>query len=74
MSHSIVSEVAGTVWLIVAREGDELARGDQILVIESMKMEMGVEAPSKGRLTSLKVAEGDIVSEGQELGTMELDR
>ena len=61
----VVSEVAGTVWKQVAAVGAELAAGDVILILESMKMEIPVEAPADGRLGELRVAEGDAVDEDQ---------
>ena len=65
---AIESHVSGTVWKIAAQVGDPLAAGDTVLVIESMKMEIPVEAPTAGTLVKLLVAEGDAVTEGQVLG------
>ena len=71
MPHiAIESHVSGTVWKIVAQVGDPLAAGDTVLVIESMKMEIPVEAPTAGTLVKLLVAEGDAVTEGQVLGQL----
>jgi len=62
------SEVTGTVWKLVAEAGAKLAKDDVILIVESMKMEIPVVAPSGGVLQSLEVAEGDLVEEGQLVG------
>jgi acetyl-CoA carboxylase biotin carboxyl carrier protein len=59
----IRTEVAGTVWKIVAAKGVPIAAGDVILIMESMKMEIPIEAPRAGTLTELLVAEGDVLSE-----------
>ena len=59
----IRTEVAGTVWKIVAAKGSSLAAGDTILIMESMKMEIPIEAPRAGTLTDLSVAEGDVLNE-----------
>ena len=66
----IESPVTGTVWKIERQAGDALAEGDTILVIESMKMEIPVEAPAAGVLGALRVAEGEAVSEGQWLASL----
>lgn len=64
MSHAkIRTEVAGTVWKIVASTGAALAAGEAILIMESMKMEIPVEAPRAGTLIELLVAEGDVLKE-----------
>ena len=57
------TEVAGTVWKIAAAAGTTLAAGDVILVMESMKMEIPIEAPRAGKLLELLVAEGDVLKE-----------
>ncbi len=59
----IRTEVAGTVWKIVAAKGASLGAGDTILIMESMKMEIPIEAPRAGTLSELLVAEGDVLNE-----------
>jgi acetyl-CoA carboxylase biotin carboxyl carrier protein len=61
---NIVAEVAGKVWKIEARPGAKLAADQVILILESMKMEIPVVAPSACRLLELRVKEGDMVAEG----------
>ena len=67
----ICTEVAGTVWKIVAAKGAALAAGDAILIMESMKMEIPVEAPRAGKLVELRVAEGDVLNEGDAVALIE---
>ena len=67
---ALESHVSGTVWKIERQIGDVLAVGDTVMVIESMKMEIPVEAPTAGTLVKLLVAEGDAVTEGQVLGQL----
>jgi len=64
---TIKSEIAGTVWKIESRPGDAVQTDDTLLILESMKMEIPVLAPRKGRVAELRVSEGDAVTEGQVL-------
>jgi biotin carboxyl carrier protein len=61
------SEIAGSVWKIEVAPGDTVAEGDVLMILESMKMEIPVEAPSAGVIQTIQVAEGDPVKEGQGL-------
>ena len=58
------AEMVANVWKVVAAEGDTVADGDTLVILESMKMEIPVLAESAGTLTRLAVAEGDVVQEG----------
>ena len=53
----VIAEVAGKVWKIEARPGATLAADDVILILESMKMEIPVEAPCAGRVAEIRVRE-----------------
>ena len=68
--HRIESLVTGTVWKLERQAGDTLAEGDTILIIESMKMEIPIDAPANGVLRELLVAEGESVQEGQVLAVL----
>jgi biotin carboxyl carrier protein len=68
--HRIESQVSGTVWKVECQTGATVADGDTILIIESMKMEIPVDAPGAGTLRELLVAEGDTVTEGQVLAVL----
>ncbi|HYM33530.1 MAG TPA: acetyl-CoA carboxylase biotin carboxyl carrier protein subunit [Candidatus Cybelea sp.] len=61
----ITSEITGKVWKIEASVGDRLAEDDQIIILESMKMEIPVVAPRAGVLMAILVDENDAVKEGQ---------
>lgn len=67
----IKSEIAGKVWKIESEVGDTLDEDDVILVLESMKMEIPISAPSSGRLVELRVAEEDPVAEDQIVAVIE---
>ncbi len=66
----ICSEVSGSIWKIEFKVGDKVASGDVLIIVESMKMEIPVEAPRAGVITSIKVQEGDPIAEGQVLLTV----
>lgn len=67
----VVSEVTGTVWRVEAQEGTQVADDESIMIIESMKMEIPITAPGPGTVVEVLVAEGDAVSEGQHVATVE---
>lgn len=66
MAHKILADVSGRVWKIEAASGATVARGAILMILESMKMEIPVEAPHAG-VVRLLVAEGEVVAEGQAL-------
>ena len=68
--NRIESLVTGTVWKLERQTGDTLAEGETILIIESMKMEIPIDAPAAGTLRELLVAEGESVTEGQVLAVV----
>jgi acetyl-CoA carboxylase biotin carboxyl carrier protein len=70
MTTSVNAHITGTVWKIEVKPGDQVADGQVCVIIESMKMEMPVEAPHAGRVEKVHVAEGQAVSEGQVLVTI----
>lgn len=64
MPTDVVAHITGTVWKIEKQIGDEVAEGDTLIILESMKMEMPVEAPASGKIQAIKIKEGDPVTEG----------
>ena len=67
----IKTEIAGTVWKIVAGVGDAVEEDEPILILESMKMEIPVVATDAGVVKSIGVAEGDVVDEEQVVAIVE---
>ena len=63
----ITSPVTGSVWKIQVAVGDRVAKEDEVMILESMKMEIPVEADQPGTVVSLLAAEGDSVGEGDPL-------
>ncbi len=73
MPEDVKAQITGTVWKIVVKRGEEVEEGDDLIILESMKMEIPVEAPVDGTVLELLVAEGDAVDEDQILCRMEED-
>ena len=67
----VTTEVTGNVWKIEVNAGDDLAAEDVIMILESMKMEIPVEAPSAGKLVEILVQEEDRVDEDQVVAIIE---
>jgi acetyl-CoA carboxylase biotin carboxyl carrier protein len=63
----VPAHITGTVWKIERKVGDEVAPGDVLVILESMKMEMPVEAPEAGTVAEIRCKEAEAVSEGQTL-------
>jgi acetyl-CoA carboxylase biotin carboxyl carrier protein len=70
MPTSVNAHITGTVWKIEVRPGDEVAEGQVCVILESMKMEMPLEAPRAGVVERVHVAEGQAVAEGDVLVTL----
>ena len=70
MAISVNAHITGTVWKIEVKVGDTVAEGQTVVILESMKMEMPVEATAAGKVTAVLVKEGDAVEEGA--GVVEL--
>ena len=67
----IVTEVAGRVCALPLEAGSCVGDGDDIAVVEAMKMEIPVASPAAGKLKSILVNLDDVVAEGQVLAVLE---
>ena len=67
---AVKSPLPGVVIEVYVREGDVVAVGQKLVMIEAMKMENNIEADRAGRVTSIKVSKGASVLEGAELVTI----
>ena len=67
MATKIAAEVTGLVWKIEKSVGDEVKAGDVLMILESMKMELPIEAPVGGKIAEIRCKEGQSVSEGDVL-------
>ncbi len=69
----VESEITGSVWKIVVKEGDKVSEDDTLIILESMKMEIPLLATDDGTVKAIKVAEGDAISEGDVAVVLEAD-
>ncbi|HEY7728939.1 MAG TPA: biotin/lipoyl-binding carrier protein [Candidatus Eisenbacteria bacterium] len=70
MPEEVRAHITGVVFQIVVGPGSKVAAGDPILILESMKMEIPVEAPRAGVVGELRVSEGQTVQEGEVVATL----
>lgn len=63
--------MVANVWKVLVSAGDEVAAGDTICILESMKMEIPVEATTSGTISSVAVTEGGVVQEGDVIAVIE---
>ena len=66
----VTAGAAGKVFKIEASVGQKVAKGDAVVIIEAMKMEIPVVAPEDGTVASIDVAVGDAVEAGGVLATL----
>jgi acetyl-CoA carboxylase biotin carboxyl carrier protein len=67
VATEVEAQITGNVWKIEKQAGENVAADEVILILESMKMEIPVEAPCAGRIAEIRVNEGDSVEEGDVL-------
>jgi acetyl-CoA carboxylase biotin carboxyl carrier protein len=68
---AVDAHITGTVWKIECQVGQEVEEGDTLVILESMKMEMPVEAEDDGKVAQIVCEEGQSVSEGDTLVVLE---
>jgi acetyl-CoA carboxylase biotin carboxyl carrier protein len=71
MPTAVEAQITGNVWKIEKAVGDRVTAEEVILILESMKMEIPVEAPVSGRLAEIRVHEGENVEEGAVLAVID---
>ena len=64
MAKVIKAHITGNIWKIEVKVGDDISEGTVVSILESMKMEMPVEAEEDGTITAVLVKEGDPIKEG----------
>jgi acetyl-CoA carboxylase biotin carboxyl carrier protein len=63
----VLAHITGTVWKIEVKVGQPVSGGQTLVILESMKMEMPVEAPESGTVVEIRCSEAQPVSEGDVL-------
>ena len=63
----VKASMAGTVWKILVTEGEQVEAGQDVVILESMKMAIPIESSEKGEVSEIRVAVGDFVNEGDVL-------
>jgi biotin carboxyl carrier protein len=71
MAENVTAHITGVVFQIVAGPGARVGAGEPIIVLESMKMEIPVEAPRAGTVSAVHVAEGQTVQEGDVVASLD---
>ena len=71
MSEDVKAHITGVVFQVSTKPGDAVAAGDPVIVLESMKMEIPVEAPRAGTVKEFKVSEGQTVQEGDTVAVID---
>ena len=71
MSEEILAEMVANVWKVLVSTGDDVDEGDTLVILESMKMEIPVEATVGGKVSDVKVTEGGVVQEGDVIAVIE---
>lgn len=69
--NEIVASMAGNVWKVLVTEGDEVKAGQDVAILESMKMEIPIAAEEDGIVKKVLIQEGDFVNESAVLVELE---
>tara|TARA_A100001037_G_C14759811_1_gene461294 strand:- start:319 stop:537 length:219 start_codon:yes stop_codon:yes gene_type:complete len=65
INMEVKSQIKAIVWKVLKETGDSIKIDDEILILESMKMEIPISSEFNGKIKSIEVSEGDEVDEGQ---------
>jgi len=63
----VAAHITGTVWKIEVKVGQTVSEGETLVILESMKMEMPVEATEDGTVKEIRCKESQPVNEGDVL-------
>ncbi|WNF37658.1 acetyl-CoA carboxylase biotin carboxyl carrier protein subunit [Bacillaceae bacterium IKA-2] len=67
----VIASMAGNVWKVLVKQGDQVEEGQDVVILESMKMEIPIAAEISGTVQSVKIEEGQFVNEDDVLLTVE---
>lgn len=68
---TITASMAGNVWKILVSEGEEVKEGQDVVILESMKMEIPIAAEQDGVVRKVHIQEGDFVNDDDGLVDIE---
>jgi biotin carboxyl carrier protein len=71
MPTPVAAEMVANVWKVLVEPGAAVEAGDTLVILESMKMEIPVEAPVAGTVSTVNVAEGGVVQEGDVIAVID---
>ncbi|MEK4131118.1 biotin/lipoyl-containing protein [Solibacillus sp. FSL W8-0474] len=71
MSIEVKSPMTGSAWKVLVTVGQEVEEDQEVIILESMKMEIPILAPEDGIIKEVHIAEGNSVSEGDVVVVME---
>jgi acetyl-CoA carboxylase biotin carboxyl carrier protein len=67
----ITAMMAGTVVEVLVKAGDDISEGQDVIIIESMKMQLPVQSELAGKVKEVKVGSGDFVNEGDTIAVLD---
>ena len=67
MSEEVTAPMAGNIWKILVKVGDQVQYEDELMILEALKMENPIYAPVDGTVAEIKVSENDAVEANQVL-------
>lgn len=67
----IIASMAGSVWKVLVKPGDQVEEDQDVVILESMKMEIPIVAEFDGTVKEVRVAEGEFVNEGDVIVVVE---
>jgi len=71
MATNVEAEMVANVWKVLVAPGAAVSSGDTLVILESMKMEIPVEAPVDGTVSAVNVQEGGVVQEGDVIAVID---
>ena len=69
--NQVLASMAGNARKVIVKPGDQVPEGQDVVILESMKMEIPISAESSGTIKEVKINEGDFVNEGDILVELE---
>lgn len=71
-TQEVKTEVTGSVWKLLVAVGDQVNEGDEVAIMESMKMEIPVLSPAGGTIKEITAKEGEVRNEGEAVAILEI--